>query len=571
VDECRVYEALRQGKGTYVTDEVFWRADGTSFPAEYWSYPMVRDSRVVGSVITFFDITKRSKAEQQLRGSEARYRAMIESAPYGIMRSDRNGRIVMANRAAVDMLGYTRDEILGLDLANRVYADPEERERVIAKLSSGETLRGYETRWIRKDGKAIRVRIAGRQVGADEEFPGGNEGFIEDITETKLLQQQFEHAQKMEAIGRLAGGVAHDFNNLLMVMNGYAQLVGESSADAVKVTQYVMQIREASAKAADITRQLLAFSRKQVVDPMNLDLNFIVRDVGTMLPRLLGEDVDLTMSLDPQLGTVRADRTQIEQVVMNLAVNARDAMPKGGHLTIETRNVELDAGYDQGGTVALPPGRYVLLAVSDTGVGMSVEIQHHIFEPFFTTKEPGKGTGLGLATVYGIVKQSRGFICVYSEPGQGTSFTVYLPRLDAPPALTQTEECGRPAGGNETILLVEDDAPLRSVSRTYLEGRGYRVLEAADAKEALNLCKSYDRPIHVLITDLVMPGLGGVELAQSAVLLRPTLAVVLVSGYTDRMLDLDAIGIEASFLQKPFKLDDLARLTRSQLDNQPKP
>jgi CheY-like chemotaxis protein len=308
----------------------------------------------------------------------------------------------------------------------------------------------------------------------------------------------------------------------------------------------------------------LAYSRKQVLEPTVLDLSYVVKDLAKMLPRLLGEDVEILMELDPQVGTVRADRGHIEQVIMNLAVNAKDAMPQGGRLTLATSNVSLDASYYQG--VEVPPGQYVLLAVSDTGIGMDATSQVHIFEPFYTTKEPGKGTGLGLATVYGIVKQSNGFIWVYSEPDKGSIFKIYLPRIDA---AADSAESLQPvqvsSGGTETILLVEDEVVLRNVCRAYLESKGYTVLEAGNAKEAMKICQSHDRPIHVLITDIVMPGLGGLELAKAALEMRPALSVVLVSGYTDRPLDREAIRF-GKFLQKPFSFDALARTLRSLLD-----
>ena len=305
-----------------------------------------------------------------------------------------------------------------------------------------------------------------------------------------------------------------------------------------------------------------------IVEPTVLDLNYIVKDLGKMLPRLLGEDVELVMTLEPRLGTVRADRGQIEQVIMNLAVNARDAMPQGGRLTIETTNLELDTAYHQRREVAVPPGRYVLLAVADTGIGMDTETQLHIFEPFYTTKEAGKGTGLGLATVYGIVKQSQGFVWVYSELGKGSSFKIYLPRVDlVAVAQHASQSVEATPVGTETILLVEDEAAVRDVTCAYLESKGYTVLEASNAKEALNIGKSHQGPIHVLITDMVMPGLGGLELAKFALELWPRLAVVIMSGYTDRVLDSEAIGIGARFLQKPFSLDALARTVRSLLVN----
>jgi nitrogen-specific signal transduction histidine kinase/ActR/RegA family two-component response regulator len=397
--------------------------------------------------------------------------------------------------------------------------------------------------------------------------PAGFEIFVEDISERLLLQKQFEHAQRMEAVGRLAGGIAHDFNNLLMIISSYAQLLEESPLDPALVRQYAGQVREAASRAGSVIRQLLAFSRSQVMEPTTLDLTYVVADLGKMLPRLLGEDIELVTTLGTNLGKVRADRGQIEQVIMNLVVNARDAMPKGGHLTIETKNVELDTRYSQRHLADVPPGNYVMLAVSDTGIGIDSETQAHIFEPFFTTKEAGKGTGLGLATVYGIVKQSHGFIWVYSEVNKGSTFKIYLPRIDVPQHAEEVSGNAKIApGGTETILLVEDELALRVVSRVYLESKGYAILEAGNATEALNLCRSYERKIHVLITDMVMPGMGGVELAKAARQIRPELSIILVSGYADRTSADDATAIEASFLQKPFSLDALARLVRARID-----
>ncbi len=565
LEECTIYLAFQEGKGTHVTDEVLWRADGTSFPAEYWSHPVRDDNQIVGAVVTFFDITERKNSEEALRRSESEYRSIIEEAPYGIYRVDQNGRVKMANPGLLAMLGYqSQSEMLGLNVATDIFLDPTERQRALSLYRSEGSTARYEAKWKRKDGARITVRLAVRQLGSKQEGPIGFEVFVEDITEQRSLQKQFEHAQKMEAVGRLAGGVAHDFNNLLMIISGYAELMEESSADPNKVVYYATQIQAASSRAATVTRQLLAFSRKQILEPTVLDLNYIVTDLEKMLPRLLGEDVDTVLELDPQVGTVRADRGQIEQVIMNLAVNARDAMPQGGRLTIATSNVALDASYYQG--VEVPPGHYVLLAVSDTGTGMDAETQVHIFEPFFTTKEAAKGTGLGLATVYGIVKQSHGFIWVYSEPGRGSIFKVYLPRVDAAADSGKSLQPNPvPVGGDETLLLVEDEAALCNVCRVYLESKGYTVLEAGNAREAMKICRSYDRPIHLLITDIVMPGLGGLELAKSALELRPALAIILVSGYTDRELDREAIGF-GEFLQKPFSFDALARTVRSLLD-----
>ena len=564
-EECKIFQAFRQGNGTHVADEVFWRADGTSFPAEYWSYPVRHNSRVVGSVVTFFDITERKKSEEALRRSESEYRSTIEDAPYGIYRVDQNGHLTTANPALVEMLGYqSQEELLRVNAATGMFLDPTERRRSIALYESEGPAARYETTWKRKDGARITVRLAGRKLGREQEGASGFEVFVEDITERRSLRKQFEHAQKMEAVGRLAGGVAHDFNNLLMVISGYAQLLDESSTNPKKILEYATHIQDASSKAATVTRQLLAFSRRQVLEPTVLDLNYVVNDLAKLLPRLLGEDIETVLRLEPQVGTVRADRGQMEQVIMNLAVNARDAMPQGGCLTIATSNVTLDASYYQG--VVVLPGQYVLLAVSDTGTGMDAETQVHIFEPFFTTKEAGKGTGLGLATVYGIVKQSQGFIWVYSEPAQGSIFKIYLPRFAAAADSDESLPLAQvPSAGTETILLVEDEAALRNVCRLYLESKGYTVLDAGNAKEAIKICRSHDHAIHVLITDIVMPGLGGLELAKSALEMRPALSVIFVSGYPDRPLERQDIGF-GKFLQKPYSFDGLARTVRSLLD-----
>jgi len=550
-----------------------WRhrkKNGAIIEVEISSQPIVFGG-VSARMILAHDITARRRAETDLRRSEAAYRSIIDHAPYGIYRVDRNGRIVMANPAFVEMLDYsTSAEVMGLDIAQDVYLDPGDRERLTSLADSSPVAVDGEVKWKRRDGTPISVRVAGRRLEDDSEVPGGYEVFVEDITETRSLQKQFEHAQKMEAVGRLAGGVAHDFNNLLMVISGYAQLLEKASNNPEKVISHAAQIRDASAKAAVITRQLLAFSRKQVLEPTVLDLNRIISELGKMLPRLLGEDVEIAMNLDPGLGAVRADRGQLEQVIMNLAVNARDAMPQGGRLTLETDNMLLDASYNYGGRKEVPVGPYVVLSVMDTGSGMDAATQAHIFEPFFTTKDPGKGTGLGLATAYGIVKQSQGFIWVYSEVGQGTVFRIYLPRVDQVVDIEQLSQNAETApGGTETVFLVEDEAAVRNVTRIYMESKGYKVLEAANAGEALQTFQSYDEPIHLMITDMVMPGMGGLDLARSVLGMRPSLGVIIVSGYTDRALDLESSDIGAHFLRKPFSLDTLARLVRSMMDKKP--
>ena len=383
-------------------------------------------------------------------------------------------------------------------------------------------------------------------------------------------EERLRQAQKMEAVGRLAGGVAHDFNNLLTVITSYSDLLLEDLGSDDPKRDDVVQIRKAAEGAAALTRQLLAFSRQQVLEPKVLDLKATIASTEKLLKRLIGEDVHLITALAPDLGAVKADPGQLEQIIINLAVNARDAMPTGGRLTIEAANVEMDEAYVRGHAPA-SPGRYVLLALSDTGIGMDEQTKARIFEPFFTTKEPGKGTGLGLATVYGIVKQSGGFIWVYSEPGHGTSFKVYLPRVDEPaePVATPTT-MAEPGRGTETVLVVEDAASVRMVTRQVLERYGYAVLEAPNGETALRLAAKHHGPIHLLLTDVVMPGLSGRQLAEQLVHLRPDMKVLYASGYADHAIVHHGIlesGI--SYLQKPFTPETLGRRVRQVLDSSP--
>jgi diguanylate cyclase (GGDEF)-like protein len=395
-----------------------------------------------------------------------------------------------------------------------------------------------------------------------------------DMTERKRArealrqsEEQLRQSQKMEAVGRLAGGVAHDFNNLLTAITGYSQLALNGLGDRDPVRKDIEEIRKAADRAASLTHQLLAFSRRQVLEPKVLDLNAVVADMETMLRRLIGEDIDLISILDPAAGQVTADPGQLEQVLLNLAVNARDAMPQGGKLVIETANAELDEAY-AARHVAVRPGPYVMLAVSDTGHGMDAETRARVFEPFFTTKEPGKGTGLGLSTVYGIVKQSGGHIWVYSEPEHGTTFKIYLPRVeDAAETPVPHAQPLTPAGGAETILLVEDDGGVRSLARRVLESKGYRVLEARQGDEALAISAWYDGPIALMLTDLVMPGKGGRELARCFASVRPDMRVLYMSGYTDNAIfQQQVFDPGTAFLSKPFTPDELARKVREVLD-----
>jgi two-component system cell cycle sensor histidine kinase/response regulator CckA len=388
-----------------------------------------------------------------------------------------------------------------------------------------------------------------------------------DITDRRRMENQLQQAQKMDAIGKLAGGVAHDFNNLLMVISSYAELMLDSLTPQHPLRRNVDEIQKASRRAADLTRQLLAFGRKQMQSLQLLDLNVIIEDINKMLPRLIGEDIELLFVPGKKLGKVKADPVQIEQILMNLVANARDAMPKGGRLVIETTGLRLDEPYVQEHSI-VPPGEYVLLTVSDSGTGIAPEHLLHIFEPFYTTKEEGKGTGLGLATVYGIVKQNSGFIWVYSEPGLGTTFKIYLPRARQAKVVLQptlpSEGCPR---GCETLLLAEDEEAVRQSAREFLTLHGYIVLEAANGAEALAIAKSYDGPIDLMITDVVMPQLGGAKLAAELASDRPDMKVLFVSGYAETTFQRHGeIDVTTRFLQKPFSLKAMARKIREVLD-----
>jgi signal transduction histidine kinase len=414
---------------------------------------------------------------------------------------------------------------------------------------------------LRKDGAVITVEVSARAL------PAGNLlATLRDVTDRKRLEEQLRQAQKMEAVGRLAGGVAHDFNNVLTAIFGYADLLTEEFPAGSPARQDLEEIRKAATRASALTRQLLAFSRQQVLAPVVLSVNDLVEDVDKMLRRLLGEDVDLRVTLARDAGNVRTDPGQLQQVIMNLVVNARDAMPTGGKLLIETADTELTEQYAELHQPVIP-GRYVMVAVSDTGVGMDAQTKARIFEPFFTTKEKSKGTGLGLSTVYGIVKQSGGYIWVYSEPGHGTTFKVYLPRVDAP---VDPQAPPREVGtitGTETILLAEDDEMLRPLSKGLLEKLGYTVLESENASQALGLADAHVGPIHLLIADVVMPGASGRELARRLADSRPDTKVLYVSGYTDdAIVHHGMLEPGLNFLQKPFTPAALASKVREVLD-----
>jgi len=509
-------------------------------------------------------IAEREQAAEALRRSQARTRRLVESNIIGIATGDLNGKLIDVNDAFLKMLGFTRKEFLSGQMRWDTLTPPEYHQSdhlAVEKLTSTGMAPPWEKEFLRKDGTRVSVLIG---VATLESESGEIEAisFVLDISDRKRLEQQLRQAQKMEAVGQLAGGIAHDFNNLLAVIIGYGEIIEERLDDSDPLSTKAGQITAAGKRAAALTRQLLAFSRQQVLEPKILDLNTVVADTTRMLQRLIGEDVELVTIAGPALVRVKADRGQIEQVIMNLAVNGRDAMPQGGKLMISTANAVMDEVYvrQHPGAVA---GPYVLLTVSDTGCGMDQQTQAHIFEPFFTTKGPGKGTGLGLATVYGVVKQSGGYVSVYSEVGRGTSFKIYLPRTDEPQLSVSANLATEAERGWETILLVEDAQPVRELASELLESNGYKVLQAANGADAVRLAEKYQEPIQLLLSDVVMPGLDGRKLADHMVRTHPGIKVLYMSGFTDdAIIHHGVLDSGVALLEKPFTKASLLRKVR---------
>jgi PAS domain S-box-containing protein len=501
------------------------------------------------------------------RAAETRYHELFDGAPVGLIRSLPDGRILAANAAAARIAGYAGVAALLAGNVIDLYADAGDRARVMGVLERGELLQNLEIQGRRQDEVLIWVSVNGRPVKNAAGVIAYYEWSLADITERRQLESQLRQAQKMEAVGQLAGGVAHDFNNLLTVIGGRCYLVlGKLPLDD-PLRREVELVRGAAERAARLTHQLLAFSRKQVLEPRVLDLNETVSGIEPLLRRLIGEHIEISVIQAPRLGRVKADAGQLEQVILNLAVNARDAMERGGRLVLETADVTLDEAAARRAHDA-EPGAYVMLSVTDSGHGMDAATRAQIFEPFFTTKEVGKGTGLGLATVYGIVKQSGGFIDVESEPGQGARFKVYLPRVEEAVA---TAEAPKPSGsrlrGSETVLLVEDDPSLRTLAREILTVQGYTVIEAASPVEAIRMHEGHKESIHLLLTDVVMPEMNGPQLAARLKAARPGMEVLFMSGYTGAALAQQG-GAEfgGAFLPKPFTPDGLSRRVREVLD-----
>jgi len=453
-------------------------------------------------------------------------------------------------------------------IASGVYRHPLELQKLNEMLLHQESFKDLEVEWKRKDGTPITVRCSGCSIKDETGAVAYVEVFAEDVTVRRTLERQLRMAQKMEAVGRLTGGIAHDFNNLLGVIIGYSQVLKRSLGTEHASFEHAQEIEKAGQRAVSLTRQLLAFSRQQVLEPVVLNLNTLVSDMEKMLPRLIREDIVLKLELDTSLSQVKADPSQIEQVILNLTVNARDAMPDGGKLLIQTANVNLDNAYTHNHPGSRP-GSYVMLRVTDTGTGIDPEIQSQIFEPFFTTKERDKGTGLGLATVYGIVKQSGGYIGVDSEKGKGASFSVCLPRLEQPATHSIAPPAAAPMNtrGTETILVVEDSEPLRKLAEIFLKESGYSILSAADGQQALQTARQHPGPIHLLLTDVVMPGMNGRVLGERLAPSQPGMKVLYMSGYADSFIAGHRVLESGThLLHKPFTQETLTRKVRELLD-----
>ena len=567
----RVAALQMPGHTVPFVEEKFLRLDGTTVDVEV-AAASFRLGGETASQVMIHDLTERKRVERELLAAETRFRLLVEQLP---------AITYMAGFGADGEWSYVSPQIQGI-LGFTPAEWMADRNLWFKRLHPDDVAPVLEAEErCRKNGQPYRAeyRLQARNgtyrwftdiatVVRDLNGVESLQGVMTDVTETKSLEAQFRQAQKMEAVGQLAGGIAHDFNNLLMVIRGHTDLL--LNANTQQPRENILQIQKAADRAASLTRQLLAFSRMQVLQPEVLDLNQVVGDMANMIERLFASHIDLVFETDPQLGRVRADAGQIEQVLLNLAVNARDAMPGGGRLTIRTENVYLSPG-DPRPLPIIGDGRYVALNVRDTGEGMDAKTQARIFEPFFTTKEKGRGTGLGLATVYGIVKQSGGFIIVESAPGCGTTFTIYLPRIEAP---EKAEENERPAHqahrGAETILVVDDESAIREIAAEYLQGCGYTVLTAGGGIEARELAAKHEGPVHVLLTDTVMPQMSGHELVQAISAQRPEIKVIYMSGYVEFNASAHIqSGDGAFYIQKPFGLDALARMVQSALESAP--
>ncbi len=541
------------------------RKDGSIIMAEIMAFQYERDDDSRETVLAL-DITDRYRMEEAMHESQASMKTLVDNAPFGIAQAlIQEDRLLNANPALLEMLGgYSLEESRQLVISKQIYADPKERDRVLEVLQRSGQVQGWETTFRRRDGSLIPVRVSIAKRSSDG-APRGFSSYVEDMTQQTRLEQQVRQVQKLEAVGRLAGGMAHDFNNILVVIKLSTELLLEQITPDSPFSKPLLQISSAADRAAALTRQMLAFGRQQIMQPRIINLNTVVGETTQMLRRVIGEDIELITNLAGQVENTRLDPDQVTQVILNLAVNARDAMPHGGSLHIETAMVNLDETYARAHP-PVQPGRYVMLAVTDSGTGIDKAVLPRIFDPFFTTKEIGKGTGLGLSIVYGIVKQSGGYIWVYSEPGHGTTFKLYFPATTAGVDRIPLRMDDTSAASGQLLLVVEDEALIRANVCECLRHLGHHVLEAENADAALRICAELGKEIDLVLTDLVMAGKGGHELAIAIAEKYPNIRVLFMSGYTEDSASRRDILLRGSpFLQKPFSVADLAKAVREAL------
>ncbi len=585
-ENCPIFKTCKYGITNKGQDEVFWRKDGSSFPVEYMSTPMIENEQVIGAVVTFKDLTERrkelqeieeklahleylwsslKKAEEAQKETEKRYRSFFNESRDSVFMTSTTWQLTDINKSALEFFEYDKNEIFRLHLQELFLnaSDFLNFEQIIKRNSS---VKDFEAKLIKKSGLEIDCLITASTQIDDEGNILGYYGIIHDITDRKKLEQQLLHAQKMEAVGRLAGGVAHDFNNILTAIIGYGKLLKEEMEPDNPLQNYNTQILNSAERAANLTRALLTFSRKQIISPKPVNINDLINGITRLLNRLIGEDIELITHLSEKDLTIMADSTQIEQVLMNLATNARDAMPGGGTLIIKTDLASFDSEYIKLHGYG-KPGNYALISVEDTGTGIDEKIRERIFEPFFTTKEVGKGTGLGLAMVYGIIKQHEGYINVYSVKNKGTTFKIYLPLIKSTTENIKDIDKYYNTGGSETILVAEDDSLVRNLSRKILEKAGYHVIEALDGEDALNIFKEKNKEIQLLLLDVIMPKKNGRECYDEMKKIKPDVKVIFMSGYTADIIHKKGIieeGIE--LLLKPISPNELLRKVREVLD-----